>query len=95
MQYIGRLMRDVDPAPIRAALDAWAGASRAETPSLHQLERWRERLSPTTTALTAFADGAHCGAQSGDVQQLRDDDPHAPKEHAEDGRRSIIASCSG
>ncbi|HJU22336.1 MAG TPA: ribosome biogenesis factor YjgA [Casimicrobiaceae bacterium] len=30
-QYIGRLMRDVDPAPIRAALDQWGGTRSART----------------------------------------------------------------
>jgi ribosome-associated protein len=44
MQYIGRIMRTVDPAPIKAQLDAWNGASREETARLHLVERWRERL---------------------------------------------------
>ncbi|MDB5800897.1 MAG: hypothetical protein JWL63_1836 [Rhodocyclales bacterium] len=44
MQYIGKLMRDADPAPIRAALDAINGVSRAETARMHRLERLRERL---------------------------------------------------
>lgn len=44
MQFIGRLMRDVDPEPIRAKLEAWKGHSREETARMHQLERLRERL---------------------------------------------------
>ena len=44
LQYIGRLMRDVDPAPIQAALDEVNGVSAAATARLHALERWRERL---------------------------------------------------
>jgi ribosome-associated protein len=44
LQYVGRLMREVDPAPIRAALDALSGHSRAHTAWLHRLERLRERL---------------------------------------------------
>jgi len=44
MQYIGKLMREADPAPIRAALDAVNGVSRAETARMHRLERLRERL---------------------------------------------------
>lgn len=44
LQYIGRLMRDVNPAPIRARIAAWQGASRAHSAWLHELERWRERL---------------------------------------------------
>jgi len=34
-QYIGKLMRSVDPAPIQAQLDAFSGASAAETAKLH------------------------------------------------------------
>ena len=30
MQYIGRLMREVDAAPIRARLDAWHGVSASD-----------------------------------------------------------------
>lgn len=71
MQYIGRLMRDVDVAPIRAALDAWAGASRAEAATLHAIERWRERLIDDDQALTDFA-SAHGAALNPDtLQQLR------------------------
>ncbi|MGI9026731.1 MAG: ribosome biogenesis factor YjgA [Burkholderiaceae bacterium] len=71
MQYIGRLMRDVDVEPIRAALDAWGGASRAETAALHAVERWRERLIDDDQALTDFA-GAHSAALNPDtLQQLR------------------------
>lgn len=44
MQYIGKLMREADPAPIKAALDAINGVSRAETARMHRLERLRERL---------------------------------------------------
>lgn len=44
LQYVGRLMREVDPAPIRATLDALAGHSRAHSAWLHRLERMRERL---------------------------------------------------
>jgi ribosome-associated protein len=44
MQYIGRLMRDVDSTAIAARLEAWNGQSRQATAHLHVLERWRERL---------------------------------------------------
>lgn len=54
MQYIGRLMRDIDPAPIRARLDTWRSASRAQTTHLHLIERWRGRLLADDTALDAF-----------------------------------------
>ena len=44
MQYIGRVMREIDPAPIRAMLDARREVSAAATATLHQAEQWRDRL---------------------------------------------------
>ena len=83
MQYIGRLMRDVDPAPIRTALDRWAGASRDETAALHAVEGWRERLIADDEALMAFAT-AHSAALSPDhLQRLRQSIRMARKERAE------------
>lgn len=67
MQYIGRLMREVDAAPIQAQMDAWRGDSARETARLHRLEQWRERLLADDAALTDFA-AAHPGA---DTQALR------------------------
>jgi ribosome-associated protein len=67
LQFIGRLMRDVDPAPIRARLDEWRGQSREATAQLHAVERWRDRLIADDDALTEFA-RAHPAA---DLQALR------------------------
>lgn len=44
MQYIGKLMRSVDPEPIQAALDEINGVSAAATARMHRLERQRVRL---------------------------------------------------
>ena len=44
MQYIGRLMRHVDPGPIREKLKIWDGISHEHAARHHRLERWRERL---------------------------------------------------
>jgi ribosome-associated protein len=52
LQYIGKLMRDIDPEPIRSRLDAWKSVSRAHTARLHLLERWRTRLLEEPDALT-------------------------------------------
>jgi ribosome-associated protein len=85
MQYIGRLMRDVDVAPIRAALDAWVGASRADTAALHGLERWRERLIDDDDALAAFAT-EHTAALAPDtLQRLRQTIRLCRKERAATG----------
>jgi ribosome-associated protein len=51
MQYIGRLMRDVDPEPIRARLAQWGTAPAAEKARLAAVERWRERLLADSAAL--------------------------------------------
>lgn len=44
LQFIGRLMRKVDPAPLQAALDRIAGLSAAENARMHQRERLRDRF---------------------------------------------------
>ena len=44
LQFIGKIMRSVDPAPIREQLAAWKAVSRAHTARLHTIERWRTRL---------------------------------------------------
>lgn len=67
LQYIGRLMREVDPEPIRARLAAWEGNSRAHAAWLHDLERWRERLLADVEALTELA--RTC--PGADLQRLR------------------------
>lgn len=56
MQYIGRLMRDVDVdvAPIVDQLQRWEGKHTAENAHFHQLERWRTRLLEDESALSEF-----------------------------------------
>jgi ribosome-associated protein len=53
-QYIGKLMRAIDPAPIQSQLDAFSGQSAQETARLHQAEKWREKLLAGDPALTDF-----------------------------------------
>src|SRR6185436_7545732 len=67
MQYIGRLMRDVDPAPIRAKLDAITGGSAQANARHKRLEALRERLLADENALTEFA----ATRPSADLQALR------------------------
>jgi ribosome-associated protein len=67
MQYIGRLMRGLDPAPIRARLGEIEGSSAQATARHRRLESWRERLLGDDEALTEFA-AEHPGA---DLQALR------------------------
>jgi ribosome-associated protein len=70
LQYIGRLMRDVDPAPIREALDAVKGASAIESARQHRLEKLRERLLEDEAVLTEIG-AAHPGADITRLRQLR------------------------
>jgi ribosome-associated protein len=44
MQYIGKLMRKVDPAPIEEAVTAAKKGSATETLMLHRAETWRDNL---------------------------------------------------
>jgi ribosome-associated protein len=44
LQYIGKLMRDTDAAPIRDALEQRGRQSRAEAQHFHKLEQLRDRL---------------------------------------------------
>jgi ribosome-associated protein len=67
LQYVGRLMREVDPEPIRAQLAAIQGGSAQAAAAHRRLETWRERLLQDDEALTAFAT-EHPGT---DLQALR------------------------
>ena len=77
MQFIGRLMRDLDAAPIRAALDEIRGVSAAATARQHALERLRTRLLEDEIVLGEIARN-HPGA---DIQHLRQLRRNALKEH--------------
>lgn len=67
MQYVGKLMRQVDEAPLREAVAAAELGTAQQAFQLHELERWRAELIADDDALTrwmtAFPDT--------DAQQLR------------------------
>lgn len=67
MQYIGKLMRDVEIDPIIAKLNTWKGTSQQHIGYMHQLERWRERLLGGDAALTELL----AAYPETDVQRLR------------------------
>src|SRR5262245_441685 len=79
LQYVGRLMRDVDPAPLRERLEAIVGHSAQAAAQHRRLEAWRERLLADDEALTAFA-AEHPGA---DLQAVRTLIRNARKEQKE------------
>jgi ribosome-associated protein len=54
LQYVGKLMRGVDDAPLREAVaEAQLGSAR-ETLALHEAERWRAELIADDDALTRW-----------------------------------------
>ena len=69
MQFIGRLMRDIDAAPIYDRLEKWLGQGREHTAQLHALERWREDLLAGDPALERFMQ-AYPGADSQKLRSL-------------------------
>lgn len=71
MQYIGKLMRGVDPQPLAAAVAAAAGDSATEAARLHRIERLRDRLLDDDAALSNIA-ADHPGADIGRLRELRD-----------------------
>ena len=55
-QYIGKLMRKIDPEPIRAALEARREHERRAAVLFRRLEQWRDRvLAEGEPAIAAFA----------------------------------------
>jgi ribosome-associated protein len=81
VQLIGKLMRDLDPEPIRAQIAAVEGGSAQERARHQRLEHWRARLMEDDGALTQYA-SEHPNA---DLQNLRALLRNARKEQ-EEGR---------
>ena len=82
LQFVGKKMRTLDEeevAVIQRAIESWKGASKAETASLHALERRRDKLLADDNALTTLLE-EHPEL---DVQQLRTLIRNARKEQAE------------
>jgi ribosome-associated protein len=69
-QYIGKLMREIDTAPIEAALAAREGIGVQESELFRRLEGWRARLiAEGEPALDALA-ASHPGLDRGRVATL-------------------------
>lgn len=68
LQYIGKLMRFVDPEPIRIAVAQIAFTNAQQTDKFHEVEKWRDRLiAEGDDALQEFM---HLYGQA-DRQQIR------------------------
>lgn len=77
-QYLGRLMREIDNAPILEQLARWDGKHTAENAYFHGLERWRDRMIADSNVLAEFI-ALHPHT---DIQQLRTLIRNAQKELA-------------
>lgn len=69
MQFIGKVMREIDTDPIVEQLAAMRGESNAAKAEFHLLERWRERLLADDDALTEWLT-AHPGCDAQQIRQL-------------------------
>lgn len=67
MQYIGKVMRNLDPEPIAEQLAEIRGESDVAKARFHEVERWRARLLADDGALTEWL----TRHPNGDAQQLR------------------------
>lgn len=68
LQYIGRIMRDMDCGPIAAQLESMHAPSHRQTALFHSAERWRAEILADPGAAGRFA-AEHPGA---DEKRLRD-----------------------
>jgi ribosome-associated protein len=84
LQFIGRLMREIDPEPIRDRLRQWTDAPNAEKARLHRVEQWRERLLAERGALERLCDEQ----PDADRQRLAAliDEVHAERAHGDPPR---------
>ncbi len=57
-QFVAKLMRGIDPEPVRAALDARADVARRQAARFRRAERWRDRL----------VDGGRAGVEAFEAQ---------------------------
>jgi len=78
-QYIGKLMRQVDPEPLRAAIEDATGESKQAVALMHRCERLRDALLADDAALEAVL----ADLPDADVQQLRSTIRAARREHGE------------
>jgi len=79
VQFIGKVMRRIDPQPVRTAVAAITNQSATARARQKRLEQWRERLIADDAALTEFAN-QNAGA---DLQAMRALIRNARKEIAE------------
>ena len=80
IQYIGRIMRDIDAGPIVEQLTALKTPSRRQTALFHVAERWRQELLADANALERF------------VREFPEADPHRIRSMVDEAREEKRAS---
>ena len=83
-QFIGRLMREIDAAPLRDALSEGGARHRGEVATMHAAEHWRTRLLEEPAALAEFV--ALHPSLAGELPPLIEQ-VHAERGKAQPGRR--------
>jgi len=90
MQFIGKLMRPLDPEPIREAINEQLNGSADLTLALHLAEQWRDKLIADDAALGDWL-REHPGTDSQQLRALvrqarKDAKPEKPGEAARHGK---------
>jgi ribosome-associated protein len=67
LQYIGKIMREIEPAPLQAAMDEIKGISAAASLRLQKIERLRTRFLADESVINNIVDTYPLA----DIQQLR------------------------
>ena len=80
MQYIGRIMRDIDAGPIAAQLAEIEAPSKRQSALFHVAERWRADLLDEPDAVARF------------VKEFPEADPHRLRSLADEAREERRAS---
>lgn len=84
-QLIGKLMRQVDPEPIRIALDAFGREGRLEKELFRESEQWRDRIAEKgAAAISEFF--AFTGTENRELKQQS----RAHDATTDDKRRRLI-----
>ena len=83
LQYIGKLMKHEDPAPLREAVASYRVGSATDTLALHQAEYWRDQLLADDDAMANWIKEY----PATDIQQMRSLVRSARKEKLEPGER--------
>lgn len=90
MQFIGKLMRPLDPEPIREAINEQLNGSAQQTLSLHLAEQWRDRLIAEDEAMgewqTQYPDTDSQQLRALIRQARKDAVPEKPGEAARHGK---------